>query len=89
MTESADQSSKGKEMLKEVALRYASRHGLRPDRIDWVEQGGDEWWLKVSTEQHSVRVVFSLEEIEEFAGGGPETASSKTKIRNAFASLAM
>jgi hypothetical protein len=41
------------------------------------------------TEQHSVKVVFSLDEIEEFAGGGPETLSSKIKIRNAFASLAM
>jgi hypothetical protein len=89
MTEIEEQRSKGKELLKEVALRYASQHGLRPDRIEWVEQGGDEWWLKVSTEQHSVKVVFSLDEIEEFAGGGPETVSSKTKIRNAFASLAM
>jgi hypothetical protein len=89
MLDIEDQRSKGKEMLKEVALRYASQHGLRPDKIEWVEQGGDEWWLKVSTEQHSVRVVFSLEEIEEFAGGGPGTASSKVKIRNAFASLAM
>jgi hypothetical protein len=52
MTGIEDQRSKGKEMLKEVALRYASQHGLRPDRIEWVEQGGDEWWLKVSTEQH-------------------------------------
>jgi hypothetical protein len=76
-------------MLQDVALRYASQHGLRPDSIEWVEQGGDEWWLKVSTEQHSVKVVFSLDEIEEFAGGGPGTASSKAKIRNAFASLAM
>jgi hypothetical protein len=84
-----DQCGKGKEMLKEVALRYASQHGLRPDKIEWVEQGGDEWWLRVSTEQHSVKVVFSLDEIEEFSGGGPETASSKAKIRNAFASLAM
>jgi hypothetical protein len=89
MLEIEDQRSKGKEMLKEVALRYASQHGLRPDRIEWVEQGGDEWWLKVTTEQHSVKVVFSLDEIEEFAGGGPETAGAKSKIRNAFASLAM
>lgn len=84
-----DQRTIGKEMLKEVARRYASQHGLRPDMIEWVEQGGDEWWLKVSTEQHSVKVVFSLDEIEEFAGGGPETVSSKAKIRNAFAGLAM
>jgi hypothetical protein len=89
MTEIEEQRSKGKEMLKEVALRYASQHGLRPDKVEWVEQGGDEWWLKVSTEQHSVKVVFSLDEIEEFAGGGPETVSSKVKIRNAFASLTM
>jgi hypothetical protein len=89
MLDIKNQRSKGKEMLKEVALRYASQHGLRPDKIEWVEQGGDDWWLKVSTEQHSVRVVFSLDEIEEFAGDGPETVSSKVKIRNAFASLAM
>lgn len=84
-----DQRSKGKDMLKEVALRYASQHGLRPEKVEWVEQGGGEWWLKVFTEQHSVKVVFSPDEIEEFAGGGPETASSKAKIRNSFASLAM
>jgi hypothetical protein len=89
MPEIEYQCSKGREMLMEVALRYASQHGLRPDRIEWVEQGGGAWWLKVSTEQHSVKVVFSLDEIEEFAGGGPETVSSKVKIRNAFASLAM
>jgi hypothetical protein len=89
MPEIEDQRCKGKEMLKEVARRYSNQHGLRPDKIEWVEQGGDERWLKVVTEQHSVKVVFSLDEIEEFAGGGPETASSKAKIRNAFASLAM
>jgi len=89
MTESADQLDKGKEMLKEVALRYASQHGLRPDTVEWVQMGGDEWWLKVSTRQHSVKAVFSLDEIEEFAGGGPGTVSSKAKIRNAFASLTM
>lgn len=76
-------------MLKEVALRYASQHGLRPDMVEWVCQGGDEWWLKVSTEQHSVKVVFSLDEIEDFADGGAGSAGSKAKIRNAFAHLAM
>ena len=81
--------SKGMELLKEVALRYASQHGLRPDRVEWIEQGGDEWWLKVATEQHSVRVVFSRDEIEDFAEGGPGTSMTKGKIRNAFASLAM
>jgi hypothetical protein len=30
MPEIKDQRSKGKEMLEEVALRYASQHGLRP-----------------------------------------------------------
>jgi hypothetical protein len=89
MTEIEEQRSKGKEMLQEVALRYASQHGLRPDKVEWIEQGGDGWWLKVVTEQHSVKVVLSIDEIEEFAGGGPATAGSKAKIRNAFASLAM
>ena len=89
MSEIEDQRRIGKELLKEVALRYASQHGLRPDKVEWVEAGGDEWWLKVMTEQHSVKVVFSIEEIEDFPGGGPDTTSSKVKIRNAFASLAM
>lgn len=89
MTEIEDLQGKGKEMLKVVALRYASQHGLRPNKVEWVCQGGDEWWLKVSTEQHSVKVVFSLDEIEDFAGGGPGSSGSKAKIRNAFASLAM
>jgi len=84
-----EQRSTGKEMLREVALRYAAQHGLRPDKVEWVELGGDEWWLKVATEQHSVKVVFSLDEIEEFADGGPGVSMTKAKIRNAFASLAM
>jgi hypothetical protein len=79
---------KGKERLQEVALRYAGQHGLRPDRVEWLEQG-DEWWLRVVTEQHTVKVVFSADEIEDFAEGGAGMASSKGKIRNAFASLAM
>ncbi|MDZ4185860.1 MAG: hypothetical protein U1D97_12905 [Desulfuromonadales bacterium] len=88
MPEIEDQR-RGKEMLKEVAIRYASQHGLRPDKIEWVEAGGDEWWLKVMTKQHSVKVVFSIEEIEDFPGGDEDTTSSKAKIRNAFASLSM
>ncbi len=80
--------AKGQEMLKEVALRYASQHGLRPDKVEWVNQS-DEWWLKVNDADHSVRVVFSSDEIEDFAEGGLGSKYSKGKIRNAFASLAM
>jgi len=89
MSSTEERHNKGKEMLKEVALRYAAQHGLRPEKVEWVELGGDEWWLKVATEQHSVRVVFSPDEIEEFADGGPGCSLTKGKIRNAFASLAM
>jgi hypothetical protein len=89
MTDTGEQAKKGKEMLQEVALRYASQHGLRPEKVEWACLGGDEWWLKVVTEQHSVKVVFSLDEIEDFAAEGPGSKGSKVKIRNAFASLAM
>ncbi len=89
MTEMEDQGTKGKEMLKEVALRYASQHGLRPDTVEWVNLYDDQWSLQVNTEQHSVKVVFSIYEIEDFAEGGDGTKSSKVKIRNAFASLSM
>jgi hypothetical protein len=89
MTENDEHRTKGKELLREVALRYASQHGLRPEKIEWECPWGDEWWLKVITEHHSVKVVFSADEIEDFAGGGMGTQSSKAKIRNAFASLAM
>ncbi len=88
MTETDDQLGKGQDMLREVALRYASQHGLRPDRIEWVQMY-DEWWLKVITEEHSVKVVFSLDEIEDFAAEGAGSKGSKVKIRNVFASLAM
>lgn len=88
MIDPEDQGSKGKILLEEVALRYATQHGLRPDKVEWVNQGY-EWWLKISTADHTVRVVFSMDEIEEFAGGGPETKGTKVKIRNAFASLSM
>ena len=88
MTEIDDQLSKGQDMLQEVALRYASQHGLRPDRVEWVQQF-DEWWLKVLTDEHSIKVVFSQDEIEDFAAEGAGSKGSKVKIRNAFASLAM
>ncbi len=79
----------GKEMLQEVALRYASQHGLRPEKVEWENPYGEEWWLRLSDEQHAVKVVFSLDEIVDFAEGGAGAKSSKGKIRNAFASLAM
>lgn len=88
MTDQGEQAEKGREMLQDVALRYATQHGLRPDTVEWVNQGY-EWWLRISTAEHTVRVVFSLDEIEAFAEGGPENKGSKVKIRNAFASLAM
>lgn len=89
MSEIKDQGSKGKELLEEVALRYATQHGLRPDKIEWINQGFD-WMLRVCTEEHTVRVAFSADEIEFFAEGSPEeNKGTKIKIRNAFASLSM
>ena len=88
MPSSDDLLNQGQQQLKEVALRYANGHGLHPDRIAWDQQY-DEWWLKVSTADHSVRVVFSRDEIEDFALEGEGSKGSKIKIRNAFASLAM
>lgn len=82
------QVRRGQEMLGEVALRYASQHGLRPEKVEWEEFGG-EWLLRVETGEHSVKVVFSSDEIEDFADEGEGRASSKGKIRNAFASLAI
>lgn len=84
-----DQLTHGQQLLQAVALRYATQHGLRPERIEWVELGGDEWWLKIATADHMVKVVFSRDELEDFAAGGEGMSSSKAKIRNAFASLAM
>lgn len=78
----------GQNLLQDVALRYANQHGLRPDQVEW-EQQFDGWWLKVGDASHSVKVVFSAEEIEDFAQEGPGSKGSKVKIRNAFASLAM
>lgn len=83
------EAENGKKMLEEVALRYASQHGLRPDKIEWVDQGY-EWQMRVITDEHTVRVSFSLDEIEFFAAGSPEeNRGTKVKIRNAFASLSM
>ena len=89
MTETENLHRKGQDMLQEVALRYASQHGLRPDRVAWEKLGGNEWWLKVTTAEHTVKVVFSPDELEDFAVEGPGSKGSKVKIRNAFASLAM
>jgi len=88
MSDFDDQLRKGQELLQYVALRYASQHGLHPDKIDWVCPSGDEWWLQV-TADHAVKVAFSPDEIIDFAEGGEGSSSSKVKIRNAFASLAM
>jgi hypothetical protein len=51
--------------------------------------GGDEWWLKVATAEQSVKVVFSADELIDFAAGGAGSSGTKAKIRNAFASLSM
>jgi hypothetical protein len=78
----------GQNQLKEVARQIAAQHGLRPDTLEWIEQY-DGWWLTVSDAQHTVRVVFSLDEIEDFAAAGDGAKGSKRKIRDAFASMAM
>ena len=78
----------GQDRLKEVARQIAAQHGLRPEAIDWVEQY-DGWWLTVSDARHAVRVVFSLDELEDFAAEGEGAKSSKRKLRDAFASLTM
>lgn len=89
MSDKEDLGNKGRDMLQEVALRYATQHSLRPEKAEWDCPYGEDWWLKVSDEQHAVKVVFSMDEIVDFAEGGPGSKSSKVKIRNAFAGLAM
>ena len=88
MTELSALQIAGQARLEEVARHYANQHGLRPDVIEWIEQY-DEWWLTVSDAQHTVRVVFSLDEIEEFAEESDGAKFSRHKLRDAFASLAM
>ncbi|PLX88382.1 MAG: hypothetical protein C0618_04250 [Desulfuromonas sp.] len=83
-----EQFKQGQVRLAEVANRYASQHGLQPETVEWVDQGY-EWWLRLSTSQHTVRVVFSRDEIEAFSDGSDDSRETKIKIRNAFASLAM
>ena len=78
---------RGKAMLEEVARGYATDHGLRPE-VEWEDQGY-QWLLRVVDDAHTVRVVFSPDEIEFFAEGLPENRETKLKIRNAFASLSM
>ncbi|HEY5674676.1 MAG TPA: hypothetical protein VIR78_13275 [Malonomonas sp.] len=87
MSTTEDQA-KGKQLLQEVALRYASQHGLRPDHIAWDDLGY-ECGLKVISAEHTVRVVFSPDEIEVYAAEGAVDKDAKLKIRNAFASLSM
>ena len=87
MSATEDQAT-GKELLEEVALRYATGHGLRPDSIAWDDLGY-ECWMKVITADHTVRVVFSPDEIEFYAAEGAVDKEAKVKIRNAFASLSM
>lgn len=79
--------NKGKAMLEEVALRYAAGHGLHP-KIEWEDQGY-QWLLKAIDADHTVRLVFSPDEIEFYAEDLPENRETKKKISNAFASLSM
>jgi len=79
--------SQGKLLLEEVALGYARDHGLTPD-IEW-EDHGYEWLLRLVDAQHTVRVVFSPDEINFFAEAAEVDRETKMKIRNAFASLSM
>ncbi len=82
-------TDQGKLLLEEVAQRYAADHGLKPDKIEWVDQGY-EWLLRVNTAEHTVRVGFSADEIAYFVtGSAAENRGTKVKIRNAFASLSM
>ncbi len=78
----------GQDQLKEVTRYFATQHGLRPEAIEWIEHY-DGWWLTVTTPEHTVRVVFSLDELEDFAAEGDGSKGSKRKIRDAFASLTM
>ncbi|PLX74090.1 MAG: hypothetical protein C0615_09715 [Desulfuromonas sp.] len=83
----SEKLDKGKAMLEEVALGYAKGHGLTP-AVEW-EDLGFEWMLRLSDDDHTVRVGFSPDEIEFFAEDLPENKETKMKIRNAFASLSM
>lgn len=82
------QINQGRALLEEVARRYAGNHGLRPDAVEWIDHGF-EWMLKVIDAEHTVRVVFSPDEIAMFVEDLPENRETKMKIRNAFASLSM
>lgn len=82
------QIARGRELLEETARHFAGEHGLRPELVEWEDQGY-QWLLKVIDPVHTVRVIFSPDEIEMFAEELPENRGTKMKIRNAFASLSM
>ncbi len=82
-----DKLNEGKTMLAEVARGYARDHGLQPD-VEWVDQGF-EWMLRLDDDRHTVRVMFSADEIAFFAEVEGADRQTKMKIRNAFASLSM
>ena len=83
-----DMLNKGKQLLEEVAKGCAGDHGLRLDSLEWEDQGY-QWMLKVSDQDHTVRLIFSADEIEYFAEVPEDNRETKMRIRNAFASLAM
>ena len=83
-----EQLDRGKAMLEDIARRYAGDHGLRPDTVEWIDQGY-EWLMKVIDARHTVRVGFSPDEIAMFVEDLPENRETKRKIRDAFASLSI
>jgi hypothetical protein len=88
MTELTPEQIAGQDRLKEVARYFAAQHGLRPDSIEWIEPF-DGWRLTVTAPEHSVTMLFSLDEMEDFATDGDGAKGSKRKIRDAFAGLTM
>lgn len=87
MKKTEDQAT-GQKMLEELALRHAGQYGLWPEKIEWHDLGY-ECLRKILTAEHRVRMVFSPNEIEEYAAEGSVAKDAKIKIRNAFASLTM
>ena len=66
MTELTPEQIAGQARLKEVARYFATQHGLRPDSIEWTDQS-DGRRLTVTGPEHAVKMVFSLDWIEDFA----------------------
>ena len=83
-----DELKSGMDLLDELARKFSRAHGLQVKEISWAPLTGDIYVQHVEAGDHSLKLSFSVDEIEAYAGR-EGTEFTKQKVRNAFAGLTL